>query len=167
MIGETADPPGALLTFPKCQSLPHSRVQGHRCRSQSPVGPRDTAQHRHTIATAVEPAALVSLAVSIRSSSSVHAPGLGRGRTCRSLLNAIAPDRSTLRPVFRNTSRSSAVCDGSALACAFGSGPSSGMEIALSQTWPSLGVPKGGAGLLERLLPLCIRQGIGIESGDL
>jgi hypothetical protein len=43
------------------------------------------------------------------SSSTVHRPSFGRGWTLRSYSNAVSPDRSTLRTVFRDTFRPRAI----------------------------------------------------------
>ena len=48
-------------------------------------------------------AGLAALLARIRSSSVIHYPSFGRGRTSRSYSNAVSPDRSTLRTVFRDT----------------------------------------------------------------
>src|SRR6266446_4956952 len=54
-------------------------------------------------------AALASFPASSASSSAVHRPSFGRGWTSRSFANDVAPDRTTLRTVFRDTRRSRAI----------------------------------------------------------
>src|SRR5947208_1324816 len=54
-------------------------------------------------------AALASFPASSASSSAVHRPSFGRGWTSRSYANDVAPDRTTLRTVFRDTRRSRAI----------------------------------------------------------
>src|SRR3989454_7367379 len=54
-------------------------------------------------------AALASSPASSASSSAVHRPSFGRGWTSRSYANDVAPDRTTLRTVFRDTRRSRAI----------------------------------------------------------
>src|SRR5205085_7251176 len=48
-------------------------------------------------------AGLASLSDSIRSRSPSHAPSFGRGCTARAYSKDVAPDRRTLRTVFRDT----------------------------------------------------------------
>src|SRR3954454_13701061 len=52
---------------------------------------------------------LVALPSSSSSSSAVHRPSFGRGCTSRSYSAEVAPDRRTLRTVFRDTLRSRAI----------------------------------------------------------
>jgi hypothetical protein len=49
---------------------------------------------------------LAEFPVNNSSRSVVHRPSFGRGCTSRSYSNTVAPDRSTLRTVFRDTLRS-------------------------------------------------------------
>src|SRR5258708_11401505 len=55
-------------------------------------------------------AALVSFRASSSSRSVVHRPSFGSGWTSRSYASDVSPDRSILRPVFRDTRRSRAIC---------------------------------------------------------
>src|SRR5438874_11211427 len=54
-------------------------------------------------------AALASFPASSASSSAIHRPSFGLGWTSRSYANDVAPDRTTLRTVFRDTRRSRAI----------------------------------------------------------
>ena len=87
---------------------PAPGVAPHRVVAAVVASARAAPRRSGSASAARAPASPRSPASS-RSSSAVHGPSFGRGWTSRSYANAVSPDRSTLRTVFRDTFSSRAI----------------------------------------------------------